>query len=310
MSSTLVVLAAGISTRYGRLKQLEPVGPAGEALLEYAMYDALRAGFHRVVLVIRRELEAAFRAHLEPRWRGTDIRYAYQELTQIPRRVPGAAGRMKPWGTAHAVLAAEPAVDGAFAVCNADDFYGAEAYGSLAMHLRQSETAGEQAVVGYALRATLSPHGGVSRGLCETDRDGRLTRVVEILDARDERGVIAGRDEAGGSITLAPDAVVSMNLWGLTPSIFSLLRERFAVFLDLRGDDPKAEFLISTAANELVAAGRIVLRVLPTAETWMGVTYPDDRAGVVARLGALTRTGRYPEPLAAPPRATEEHAGP
>lgn len=306
MTPSLVILAAGISTRYGRLKQLEPVGPAGESLLEYAVHDALRAGFGRVVLVIRRELEAQFRAHLEPRWRGTDLRYAYQELTFL---VPQAApARVKPWGTAHAVLAAEALVGGPFAVCNADDFYGADAYAALARHLGRAEAAGEQALIGYALRGTLSAFGGVSRGVCETDAAGCLTRVTEVLEAREQGGVLTGRDGAGAAMTLAPDAVVSMNLWGFTPAIFPLLREGFAAFFGAQGGDAKAEFLISTAVNDLVAAGRIVLRVLPTAEAWMGVTYPDDRAAVVARISALTRAGRYPEPLAAPVRAVQERA--
>jgi hypothetical protein len=200
------------------------------------------------------------------------------------------------------VLAAEPLVDGMFAVCNADDFYGTEAYGGLAAHLRGAAATGEHALVGYGLAGTLSPHGGVSRGLCETDPAGRLTRVREILEAREERGAIVGRDGTGAPLTLPRDAVISMNLWGFTPAIFPALRERFAAFLDQRGGDPQAECLIPTAVNELVAAGRAVLRVLPTAETWMGVTYPDDRPAVVARLSALTRSGRYPEPLAAPPR--------
>jgi len=304
MRPSLVILAAGISTRYGRLKQLEPVGPAGEALLEYAVHDALRAGFGRVVLVIRRELEAQFRAHLEPRWRATDLRYAYQELTLLAP--PAAPARVKPWGTAHAVLAAEALVGGPFTVCNADDFYGADAYAALARHLSRAAVTGEQALVGYALAATLSPHGGVSRGVCETDSAGRLTQVTEVLEAREQNGAITGRDGEGAAVTLVPDAVVSMNLWGFTPAIFPLLREGFAAFLDAHGGDARAEFLISTAVNDLVAAGRIALRVLPTAEAWMGVTYPDDRPAVVARLSALTRAGRYPEPLAAPARAAQE----
>jgi UTP-glucose-1-phosphate uridylyltransferase len=304
---SLVVLAAGISTRYGRLKQLEPVGPAGEALLEYAVCDALRAGFGRVVLVIRRELEAQFRAHLEPRWRVTDLRFAYQELTQLPLAAAPTVARVKPWGTTHAVLAAEPMVEGPFAVCNADDFYGADAYALLADHLRRAATTGEQALIGYPLRGTLSEFGGVSRGLCETDAAGCLTRVTEIFEAREQNDAIVGRDGAGTPITLAPDAVVSMNLWGFTPAIFPLLHERFAGFLGAHGGDARAECLISVEVNDLVAAGRVVLRVLPTAEAWIGVTYPDDRPDVVARLKALTRAGRYPEPLAAPLRAAQEH---
>jgi NDP-sugar pyrophosphorylase family protein len=299
VSLSLVILAAGFSTRYGRLKQLEPVGPGGEALCEYGIHDALRAGFGRVVLVIRRELEAQFRAHLATRWGTTDLRFVYQDLTRVPSGAVPAAARVKPWGTAHAVLAAEK-VGGPFAVCNADDFYGARAFAALADHLRQAVTTGEQALVGYPLRETLSPFGGVSRGLCVTDAAGRLTHLTEILEVREQDGGIVGREGEGAPVALGPDAVVSMNLWGFTPAIFPLLEERFAAFLGVRGGDARAEFPLSTAVNELVAAGRIVLRVLPTAEAWMGVTYPEDRPGVVARLDALTRAGRYPQPLAAP----------
>lgn len=306
MSLSLVILAAGLSTRYGRLKQLEPVGPAGEALLEYGLYDALRAGFTRLVLVVRREIEADLRAHLGPRWGGTDLTFVHQDLAQVPMELPPTAGRVKPWGTAQAVLAAEAAVAGPFAVCNADDFYGADAFAALAEHLRDAVATQEQALVGYAVRETLSPHGGVSRGLCEMDAAGRLTRVTEVLEVRDRDDAITGIDAAGRPVLLAADAVVSMNLWGFTPAIFPLLHERFAAFLRARRGDALAEFLISTAVNELVAAGRITLRVLRTAEAWIGVTHPEDRPAVVARLRALTAAGRYPQPLAAPPRAAEE----
>jgi hypothetical protein len=295
-----------MSTRYGRLKQIDPVGPAGEALLEYGLYDALRAGFPRIVLVVRREIEADLRAHLMPRWGGADLAFVHQDLAQVPHGAPVTAERVKPWGTAHAVLAAEAAVVGPFAVCNADDFYGAGAFAALADHLRHADATGEQALVGYAVRETLSPHGGVSRGLCEMDAAGLLTRVTEVLGVQDREGTIAGVRAGGGPVPLAPDAVVSMNLWGFTPAIFPLLHERFAAFLGARGGDPRAEFLISTAANELVAGGRIALRVLRTTEAWFGVTHPEDRPAVVARLRTLTAAGRYPQPLAAPPRAAEE----
>jgi hypothetical protein len=301
MKPTLVVLAAGMSNRYGRLKQLEPMGPAGETLLDYGIYDALRAGFSGVALVIRRELEPEFRGHLSRRWPHLHVHLAYQEMTRVPAGGPPTAARVKPWGTAHAVLAVEGAMDGPFAVSNADDFYGAGAYAALAAHLGTIDPAApEQALVGYPLRRTLSSHGGVSRGLCETDAHGLLRRVVEMLEVRAAGDQIVGERVDGTACTLAPDGIASMNLWGFTPAIFPLLRERFTAFLRERGGDARAEFLIPTAVNDLVASARMRVRVLPTDEAWMGVTYPEDRPGVVTRLAALVADGRYPQPLSAP----------
>jgi hypothetical protein len=296
LSLTLVVLAAGMSTRYGKLKQLEPVGPSGEALLDYGIHDALRAGFGRVVLVIRQELEDVFRAHCDPRWGGVPIGFAHQRLDQLPPGVTPPPDRVKPWGTAHATLAAAPYVDGACAVSNADDFYGPTAYAALAAHLAVDGEA--HALVGYRLDETLSAHGGVSRGLC--DLDGRRLRgLTEILDIRRDGQHLRGRAEDGRVRELRPDSLVSMNLWGLRAGVFALLEEAFRAFV-ARPDAGTAEFLLSNTLGHLAAAGRVRLDVLPTAERWMGITHPDDRVPVAARLRALVADGRYPARLGSP----------
>jgi hypothetical protein len=296
MPLSLVILAAGMSTRYGRLKQLEPVGPSGETLLDYGIFDARRAGFERIVLVIRREIEEAMRAHVAGRWPGVDVDYAFQSLD----RGDGGAvpeGRTRPWGTAHAILSAAGAVAGAFAVSNADDFYGFEGYSALAAHLRG--TRGEQALVGYRLEDTLSAHGGVSRGICDVDTGGFLRHVTEVHELRRTGARVRGRASDGAERDFPPDAVTSMNLWGFTPALFPVLREGFAAFLDAYGSDPKAEYPISTAVGDLVAEGRIRLRVLPEGVGWMGVTFPPDRDAVATGLRGLAAIGRYPASLSA-----------
>jgi len=293
MALSLVILAAGLSTRYGKLKQLDPVGPAGEALLDYGIHDALRAGFGRIVLVIRREIEEPFRAHCDARWPGVPVAFAFQRLDQLPPDVTPPAHRVKPWGTAHAALAAAPRVDGACAVCNADDLYGPTAYAALAAHLAAPGEA--HALAAYRLDETLSAHGGVSRGLLDVD-GGRLRGITEIFDIRRDGPHLRGRSLDGRVRELRADAPVSMNLWGFRPGVFELLREAFRAFL-ARPDAGTAEFLLSDTLGDLAAAGRVRLDVLPTAERWLGMTHPADRELVAARLRTLVADGRYPSPL-------------
>jgi hypothetical protein len=297
LSLSLVILAAGMSTRYGRLKQLDPVGPSGEALLDYGMFDAWRAGFERIVLVIRRELEEAFRTHLEQRWPGLPVDLVFQDLTRGLGDARVAEGRTKPWGTAHAVLAAAEAVEGAFGASNADDFYGARGYAALAAHLRADS--GEQALVGYGLADTLSPHGGVSRGICEMDAHGLLRAVSEVHELRRTGDVVEGRAPDGATRRYGLESPTSMNLWGFTPALFPLLRSGFATFLERHAADPRAEYPISTAVGDLIGAGAIRLRVLPAGDRWMGVTFPQDHAGVVEGIGALVAAGTYPAAVGA-----------
>jgi NDP-sugar pyrophosphorylase family protein len=305
MDLTLVVLAAGLSTRYGGVKQLEAVGPSGETLLDYGIYDAVRAGFSRVVLVTRRELESGLRQHVVRVFGDAlALSFAYQELDAVPEGFSVPEARRKPWGTGHAVLAAEPHVDGPFVAMNADDFYGAPAYVRLAEHLRRPAGSRELefAAAGYTLRDTLSPFGGVSRAVCELDDAGYLRRVREIKNITEEGGVLAGVTVRGERVVLTGDEIISMNLWAATPAAFPLLRRQFVMFLAEHGADPEAEFLLSTAVNDQIEAGRVRVRVIPTPGPWLGVTYREDRVHVERVLRRLIAEGHYPESLSiAPP---------
>lgn len=299
---SLVVMAAGMGSRYGGLKQVEPVGPYGEMIIHYSVYDALRAGFEQVVFVIREEIAETFRERvgrvIEPH---ADVRYVYQELDQVPAGVVVPPGRKKPWGTAHAVLCARAAVHGPFAVINADDFYGATAYTSMAGHLRQAADRNSQydlAMIGYPLRNTLSEHGHVARGVCNLTPDGYLVSIQERTRIQAFEDGIKYWDEADGWVALAPDTVVSMNVWGFTPHIFDELAQRFAAFVQTRHDQLlSAEFYLPSFVGQLIDEGKAHVRVLPTTESWFGVTYQEDRPRVQAAVRELVRQGRYPERL-------------
>jgi len=288
----LVILAAGVGSRFGGPKQLSPVGPSGEALLDYAIYDALRAGFSRAVLVIRKELAASLKEHISEVTGGAvPAQYVEQRLDD---------GRVKPWGTGHAVLAARDAVAGGpFAVCNADDFYGAGAYRLLAEHLTGRTGPPEHALVGYRLDATLSEHGGVARAVASCGPDGLLARLVEVRDVRRMNGgAIRGVTAAGEQREFTGAERASMNLWGFTPDVLAVLEEQFAAFLAARRA-PDAEFLLSTVLDEQVTAGRARLRVLtpPPSDRWLGMTFAADVPAVRAAIGALVRAGVYPADL-------------
>jgi hypothetical protein len=279
-----VVLAAGMARRYGRLKQLEPVGPTGEALLDYGIRDAANAGFGRAVAVIRREIEAEFRRHFEAFRPSIDIAFAYQD-TGVAARAGGVTSRTKPWGTGHAVLAAAPHLETPFAVMNADDYYGRESFELLVASLSALDVLESQGVlIGFELGSTLSPEGGVSRALIETDADGWLTSIVERADLRVTRGGVGGTPD-GRVIDAA--MLVSMNLWGFTPAVLPLLGERFELFLDRHSRDPDAEFLLPAAIGDAVQAGSLRVRVVRTTARWMGLTHPGDRPAVEKRLRRL-----------------------
>ena len=300
MDLTLVVLAAGLSTRYGGLKQLELVGPSGEALMDYGIYDALRAGFNRVVLVARPELEEALREHVAGVFGDAiEIAVAYQDLDALPEGFSVPSWRRKPWGTGHAVLAASAEVNEPFVAINADDFYGADAFVTLGDHLREAAGSDghEFAAAGYSIRDTLSPHGGVSRAVCEVDTDGYLVRVTEVKKIAEADGVLAGVTVEGERYVLSGDETISMNFWGATPSAFPLLHEKFARFLEQHGADADAEFLLSTAVNELIEEGRARVKVIPAGGPWLGVTYQEDKPYVMNELGRLVKEGLYPEDL-------------
>jgi MobA-like NTP transferase domain len=301
----LVILAAGLGSRFGGLKQVAPVGPGGELIVEYSAHDARRAGFGRVVFVIRRDLERDFRAAIGRRLEGRmDVAYAFQELADVPPPHAPPAGRTKPWGTGHAVLAAAAAVRGPFAVINADDFYGAAAYRALAAHFRGADPAGpgavrpEYALVGYPLRQTLSEHGSVNRGLCRVDAAGRLTGLDEVLKIeRTPDGRARHPLPGGGWQPLNGDEIVSMTCFGFGPALFGQLRELFAAFLDRQGRSETAEFYLPVAVNDLMAAGRAAVRVLHADGRWFGVTHREDLPAVRAAVAELIAGGEYPDRL-------------
>lgn len=301
----LVILAAGVGSRFGGPKQLSPVGPSGETLLDYAIYDAIRAGFRRAVLVIREELRAPLKAHLEQVVGATvPVDYVEQRLDDLPGRlrVPAGGGRVKPWGTGHAVLAARKALDGPFAVCNADDYYGPGAYRLLAQHLTaKASTPPLHAVVGYRLDTTLSDHGGVARAVASTEAgpDGLVARLVEVKDVRRVDGALRGVTAAGEQREFTGMESVSMNMWGFMPEVIPALEEQFAAFLTAAQGGPDAEFLLSTALGEQVATGRSRLRVLPAPDRWLGMTFAADVEAVRAALAHLVRAGTYPAALRA-----------
>ncbi len=294
--STLVVMAAGIGSRYGGLKQMEGVGPAGEILLEYSVFDAIEAGFDRAVFVVRPEIRQAFEARLVRRFERRIVCHMVDQTLDagLGDRTP-PAGRIKPWGTGHAVLAARDLLDEPFAVINADDFYGRDSLTLMARHLEAGS--GEYALVGYRLRNTLSEHGSVARGVCSHDASMRLLSVVERTRIEPAGHGARYFDEEGQAHPLSGDELVSMNLWGFTPAFLDPLAAAFRRFLERHGDDPKQEFFLPTVVNELIGAGQAVVRILPSRDRWFGVTYREDVPAVRAELEKLRRQGLYPDRL-------------
>ena len=294
-----MVLAAGLSSRYGAIKQLDSIGPSGELLMDYSIYDARRAGFERVIFVIRHQLEEAFQQQVRRLAPTIAAEYVFQRLDDLPEGRPAPPARSKPWGTGQAVLAAASRIDGAFAVINADDYYGASSYRLLHDHLMSDAADGSPlfALVGYPLAATVSPHGGVSRAICQRDTEGFLTDITELSNVWTQEGEITGRDAQGRSVTLTGDELISMNCWGFTVAVLQLLRARFAAFLEQEADLETAEFLIPLAVRDIIRQGQGRCKVLPCAETWFGVTHPDDRTTVQQHIRDLVDRGQYPSPL-------------
>ncbi|HEX5960327.1 MAG TPA: NTP transferase domain-containing protein [Rhodanobacteraceae bacterium] len=290
---TLVILAAGLGSRYGAAKQVAGVGPAGEWLLEYAIHDALAAGFMQVVLVIRAELREPLQQRLAPQLRDrAELHFVEQTPDKLPAGCSAPAGRSKPPGTGHALWCCAPLLQGPFSVINADDYYGRAAFGLLAGHFRHSPY---PAMVGYRLAATLSSHGGVNRGVCRVDPDGHLEDVTEFTDIAVREGLLAGRAPDGSREPLAPDTVVSLNCWGLQPGLLPDLERGLREFL-ARATAADEYFLPHAIAEHLVAQ-QTPLAVLSTDDTWLGLTCPDDRARVVAAIARLHDLGAYPTPL-------------
>ncbi|MDR2589285.1 MAG: nucleotidyltransferase, partial [Spirochaetales bacterium] len=287
MKPALVVMAAGLGSRYGGIKQIEGVGLAGEAIVDYSVFDALRSGFGKIVFIIRREIEEDFRAFARGRFTGCDIRYVYQEVDGLPPGFSAPAGRVKPWGTAHAVLAARPEADCPFALINADDFYGRDAFRLMGEWLSGADySAADFAMIGYRLSNTLSENGSVSRGICWAE-GGFLLSVEEHTKiektGREEGPAIVSRRESG-NIPLTGSEIVSMNMFGFTPRLFPLLEGEFRAFLETRGDSLTAEWYIPFAVNALIDRGEARMRVLPSSAAWFGVTYREDKPAVQAGI--------------------------
>jgi len=302
-SLTLVVMAAGIGSRYGGLKQIDPVGPSGEVVLDYSVYDALRSGFERIVFIIRKDIEAAFRDRIGRRVeRAADTAYVFQSLEQVPPGFAVPEGRTKPWGTAQAILASKDAVGTPFLAINADDYYGRTAFETMAGHLGRMSRAGEGiaefAMVGYRLENTLSEHGTVARGVCEATADGYLVGIRELLKIKRFPDGIKHTENDVDWTSLDPASWTSMNFWGFTPALFGELERRFPEFLRKNaGRILKAEFLIPEVVGEFLREGRARVKILPTKEHWFGVTYPQDRSLFRSAIFELVDAGVYPRDL-------------
>ena len=297
---TLVALAAGVGSRYRGLKQLEPVGPGGEALLEYSVYDALRAGFSHVVLVVQPETESVFRERFESGMdRRVSISYVHQTLDDVPDGFILPPDRCKPWGTGQAVLAAEAEIDGRFAVVNGDDFYGAASFSALANFLNDPEPRDMTtlAMVGFEAGPTLSDTGPVSRALCRLNGDGKLEEIIEILEMWRRNGGGFYLDAEGHEKEVGSGELVSMNIWGFVPEVFAELRDRFREFLATKGQRSDAEFLVPEVIQSLVSGGRMQVEVLPHTGQCYGITYPEDRQRVAKLIAAMTSRGEYPAGL-------------
>ena len=297
---TLLVLAAGMGSRFGGLKQIAELGPAGEAILEYSVFDAICAGFNKVVLVIRKDFEEQIKRQVTSRFDDrVKVEYVYQDLEDLPDGFRLPAGRTKPWGTAHAVLAARKHVTSPFAVINADDFYGSDPYPRLAEFLSatsQHDNPAQFCLVAYELGRTLSENGTVSRGVCRTDGNGFLRSITEREKIR--RG-LQGPEATNGEAWefLPPTTPVSMNMMGFTPALFPMLEERFRLFLEERGNDPKAECYLPESVTYAVNKGKAVVKVVHTTGDWMGITYPGDMDHFSKTIQRKCSTGEYPNPL-------------
>ena len=300
----LVVLAAGMGSRYGGLKQLDPVGGHGQLIIDYSIYDARRAGFETVIFIIKDEIAEAFQSGIGHRLsRVIDVQYAYQRLDDLPPGYTVPEGRVKPWGTSHAVLAARELVQGPFAVINADDYYGPEGFSKIYRYLSEHpDQPGcyEFAMVGYRLGNTVTEHGSVARGVCQQDGGGWLAQVVERTQIEKDGDNARFTEDGGATWTpLSGDTLVSMNLWGFTRSFLDEAQARFPAFLDkaLRDNPQKGEYYLPGVVTQLLEEGRARVKVLPSEEQWYGVTYREDKPVVVRAIADMTARGVYPEQL-------------
>jgi hypothetical protein len=299
MKPTLLILAAGMGSRYGGLKQVDELGPAGEAIIEYSVYDAIRAGFGKVVFVIRDTIEAAFKEKFAGKFDDKiEVKYVFQDVNTAIEGVTDLPHREKPWGTAHAVLVAEDVINEPFAVINADDYYGVEAFKTIADFLTKDASPSSWSMVGYVLKNTLSDHGTVNRGICETNEHGHLTNVIERHKiAREDDNRVYFVDDDGSRGEVGEDALASMNYWGFHHSIFATIKAQFIEFAAANKENPKAEFYIPLVVNREIEAGNVNLSVLTSHDNWYGVTYQEDKPMVKTAFSKLSEEGTYPPTL-------------
>jgi NDP-sugar pyrophosphorylase family protein len=298
MEPTLVIMAAGMASRYGSMKQIQQFGPGGETIMDYSIYDAIKAGFKKVVFIIRKDFAEDFKAIFEPKLKGRiEAKYVFQEMDKYLDGYSVPADRKKPWGTSHAILCAKEAVNEPFAVINADDFYGADAFKKAADFLKSECSPSVYAIIGYQLANTLSEHGTVSRGVCEVDEKGNLVGIKERLKISRQNGVMVDEESETKKVELAEEVKASMNFWCFHPSVFNFIEEGFQVFLKENIDNPKAEYLIPFTADQWIKAGKGVIKVIPTSSKWFGVTYKEDAPVVQRSLNELVQRNEYPNNL-------------
>ncbi|MBQ3087035.1 MAG: nucleotidyltransferase [Clostridia bacterium] len=297
---TLVIMAAGMGSRYGGLKQMDPIGPSGEVILDYSVYDAIEAGFDKVIFVIKHEIEDDFKALMQGKYEDRiKIEYAFQNIDNLPDGYSVPEGRTKPWGTGHAVLSCDGMIDGPFAVINADDYYGKETFRLIANELKNQNADNEFCMVGFKVENTLTENGHVARGVCQTDANGCLTEIVERTKIARRDGKIMFTEDDGETWTeLAEGSTVSMNCWGFSGMMMTELKNRFSAFLDKNADNPlKCEYFLPFVVDELLKEGKVSVKVMDTTEKWYGVTYKEDKAVVMDALRQKVLDGIYPEKL-------------
>ena len=298
MKPTLLILAAGMGSRFGGLKQVEPVGPNGEAIIDYSIYDAIKAGFGKVVFIIRESFADAFKEKFDGKLAGKiDVEYVFQELDMLPDGFTLPQGREKPWGTAHAILVAKDTIKEPFCALNADDFYGFKAYKVMADFLTTSKKDTEYSMVGYQLKETLSDFGSVSRGICDVDDNNKLNKIVETIKIVKKGNKIISIESNGSETQLTGMENVSMNIWGFKPSIFEILENKFTEFLKTEINKPKSEMYIPSVVFELIDENLATTKVLEANSPWFGVTYKEDKPFVINKINALIAKGEYPEKL-------------
>jgi dTDP-glucose pyrophosphorylase len=300
MSPVLLILAAGIGSRFGGLKQAEGVGPSGEAILDYSIYDAIRAGFKKVVFVIRKDIHEDMDRIFFSKWKDKiEIDYVYQEVDNLPGGFKAPADRVKPWGTGHAIWVAREKIREPFCMINADDFYGKKSYELAASFLGNMDNLlqGRYALIGYILKNTLSEYGYVSRAECLTNDDGTLKSITERLKIKREGDVVLYQDDNGDGKEISENTIVSMNIWGFMPSLFSYLEKDIIDFLEVNAESTKAEFLLPNVIDRLIKSGEVEIPVLQTEARWFGMTYREDLEMVKGRLAELVRAGEYPTPV-------------